>query len=320
MVSDRDPVFTSTFWRKLMRLMGTKLHMTTAFHPQSDGQTEAANRVIVMYLCCITGDRPRQWLRWLPWAEYIYNTTFQTSLRDTLFRVVYGRELPTIRSYEPGDTCVAAVARSMEERGAWRSAMSSWRTSAIASNRRRRSRRNTTTSLLPGGRLGPPSSPATRGFVPSSGRLRQAQAALLRALLRRRANRRSRRPASSPSARQAARCVSRQAPEEVQWTATRRPAATTSGPSRRHSPRTGEGSLVPVGTKNLPGSCPVEGGERCIGYVGGRRRLHRQVPKLPAQGRAAPRWGERCLWGRTYARNRRARDDASASGTPRSPR
>jgi hypothetical protein len=45
-----------------MRLLGTKLHMTSAFHPQSDGQTEAANRVIVMYLRCFTGDRPRQWL------------------------------------------------------------------------------------------------------------------------------------------------------------------------------------------------------------------------------------------------------------------
>jgi len=62
MVSDRDPVFTSTFWRELMRLMGTKLHMSSAFHPQLDGQTEAANRVIVMYLRCFTGDRPRQWL------------------------------------------------------------------------------------------------------------------------------------------------------------------------------------------------------------------------------------------------------------------
>jgi hypothetical protein len=80
MVSDRDPVFTSAFWRELMRLTGTKLHMTSAFHPQSDGQTEAANKVIVMYLRCLTGDRPRQWLRWLPWAEYIYNTTYQTAI------------------------------------------------------------------------------------------------------------------------------------------------------------------------------------------------------------------------------------------------
>jgi hypothetical protein len=59
MVSNRDPVFTSTFWRELMRLMGTKLHMMSAFHPQSDGQTEAANCVIAMYLRCFTGDRPR---------------------------------------------------------------------------------------------------------------------------------------------------------------------------------------------------------------------------------------------------------------------
>ena len=99
-----------------MRLMGTKLHMTTAFHPQSDGQSEAANRVIIMYLRCLAGDRPRQWLRWLPWAEFVFNTAYQTSLRDTPFRVVYGRDPPSIRSYEPGDTRVAAVAKSMEER------------------------------------------------------------------------------------------------------------------------------------------------------------------------------------------------------------
>jgi hypothetical protein len=115
MVSDRDPVFTSTFWRELMRLMGTKLHMTTAFHPQSDGQSEVANRVIIMYLRCLTGDRPRQWLRWLLWAEFVFNTAYQTSLHDTPFRVVYGRDPPSIRSYEPGDTRVAAVARSIAE-------------------------------------------------------------------------------------------------------------------------------------------------------------------------------------------------------------
>jgi hypothetical protein len=116
MVSDRDVVFTSKFWRELMRLMGTDLHMTSAFHPQSDGQSESANRVIIMYLRCLTGDRPKQWLQWLPWAEYVFNTAYQSSLRDTPFRIVYGRDPPSIRSYEPGDTRVAAVARTMEER------------------------------------------------------------------------------------------------------------------------------------------------------------------------------------------------------------
>lgn len=115
-VSDRDPVFTSIFWKKLMRLAGVKLQMTSAFHPQSDGQTEAANKVTIMYLRCLTGDRPRQWLRWLPWAEFIYNTAFQSALKTTPFQIVYGREAPSIRSYEPGETRVAAVAKSMSER------------------------------------------------------------------------------------------------------------------------------------------------------------------------------------------------------------
>jgi hypothetical protein len=48
-VSDWDPVFTSIFWKELMRLASIKLHMTSAFHPQSDGQTEVANKIIVMY-------------------------------------------------------------------------------------------------------------------------------------------------------------------------------------------------------------------------------------------------------------------------------
>jgi hypothetical protein len=118
-VSDRDPVFTSVFWTELMRLTGTKLFMSSAFHPQTDGQTEAANRVIVMYLRCFTGDRPRQWLRWLPWAEYTYNTAYQSSLHETPFRVVYGRDPLTIRSYEPGETRVDAVAQEMEDRTAF---------------------------------------------------------------------------------------------------------------------------------------------------------------------------------------------------------
>jgi hypothetical protein len=107
-VSDRDAIFTSTFWQEFI---------TSAFHPQSGGQSEAANKVIAMYLRCFTGDRPREWLRWLPWVEYTYNTAYQSSLRDTPFHVVYGRHPPSIRSYEAGDTQVAAVAKTMVERG-----------------------------------------------------------------------------------------------------------------------------------------------------------------------------------------------------------
>jgi hypothetical protein len=118
-ISDRDPVLTSAFWQELMWLTGTKLYMSSTFHPQMDGQTEAANQVIIMYLRCFTGDRPRQWLRWLPWVEYTYNTAYQSSLCDTPFCVVYGRDPPTIHSYEPGETRVAAVTQEMEERAAF---------------------------------------------------------------------------------------------------------------------------------------------------------------------------------------------------------
>jgi transposase InsO family protein len=115
LVSDHDSVFTSAFGKELLTLFGAKLHMTTAFHLQADGQAEATNKVISMYLRCFTWDQPRQWLRWLPWAEYTYNTTFQTSLKDTPFKLVYGRDPPSIRSYEQGETRVQAVAKTMAE-------------------------------------------------------------------------------------------------------------------------------------------------------------------------------------------------------------
>jgi hypothetical protein len=58
-VSDRDTVFTSSFWSELFHLAGVKLHMSSAFHPQTDRQSEVTNRVIVMY--CLTGDRSKSW-------------------------------------------------------------------------------------------------------------------------------------------------------------------------------------------------------------------------------------------------------------------
>lgn len=89
-VSDRDPVFTSNFWQELFRLSGSELRLSSAFHPQTDGQSEVTNRIITVYLRCLAGDRPKSWLRWLPWAEYCFNTSYQSALKTTPFRWYMG--------------------------------------------------------------------------------------------------------------------------------------------------------------------------------------------------------------------------------------
>ncbi|MCH91435.1 hypothetical protein A2U01_0012362, partial [Trifolium medium] len=78
-VSDRDPIFLSHFWQDLFRLSGTKLRMSTTYHPQSDGQTEIVNKMLQQYLRCFVHDKPKQWGRLLHWAEWHYNTAIHTS-------------------------------------------------------------------------------------------------------------------------------------------------------------------------------------------------------------------------------------------------
>lgn len=88
--------------------------MSSAFHPQFDGQSKAVNKVIAIYLQRTTGDRPRQWVRWLPWAEYCYNMSIHSALKDTPFHVIYGCEPPSIRTYEGGDARNVAVDATLQ--------------------------------------------------------------------------------------------------------------------------------------------------------------------------------------------------------------
>jgi len=55
-----------------------------------------------MYLRCLTGDRPRDWLDWLPWAEFCYNSAYHTALQTSSFQVVYGRPPPDLLPYTSG--------------------------------------------------------------------------------------------------------------------------------------------------------------------------------------------------------------------------
>jgi hypothetical protein len=115
-VSDRDSIFTSNFWKDLFMLVGVKLFLSSAFHPQSDSQSEVTNKMITMYLRCLVGDRPHQWLQWLSWAEFCYNTAFQASIRTSPFQIVYGRDPPTMRSYSPGDARSPTVHQQLMDR------------------------------------------------------------------------------------------------------------------------------------------------------------------------------------------------------------
>lgn len=77
-ISDRDPKFTSRFWRELMKVLGVRLGLTAAFHPAADGQSERTNQTVeIMLRCFIAGDLEKYplWTDWLPVIESEYNAT-----------------------------------------------------------------------------------------------------------------------------------------------------------------------------------------------------------------------------------------------------
>jgi hypothetical protein len=108
-VSDRNPVFTSNFWQEIFRLSGTKLLMSSAYHPQTNGQTKIMNNGLEGYLRSFSGERPKDWAKWLALAEWAYNISTHTSTKLSPFGVVYGQPLPRFLPYEPGAIPVHTV-------------------------------------------------------------------------------------------------------------------------------------------------------------------------------------------------------------------
>ena len=115
-VSDRDTIFLSHLWTELMKHSGTTLKRSTAYHPQTDGQSEVMNRSVEQYLRAYTHARPNRWVIYLPWAEYALNTSYHSALNMSPFQALYGRPPPTILPYQPGSSKVAVVDSLLQDR------------------------------------------------------------------------------------------------------------------------------------------------------------------------------------------------------------
>jgi len=89
-VSDRDPKFTSDFWESLFAKLETKLAMSTADHPQSDGQSERANGVIIRMLKTFCFEKPTEWSSFLPVLEFAINSQPSASTKVSPFECCYG--------------------------------------------------------------------------------------------------------------------------------------------------------------------------------------------------------------------------------------
>nr|CAE04776.3 OSJNBb0115I21.3 [Oryza sativa Japonica Group] len=94
-VSDRGSQFTSNFWKKLQEEMGSKLNFSTAYHPQTDGQTERVNQILEDMLRACALDFGGSWDKNLPYAEFSYNNSYQASLQMAPYEALYGRKCRT---------------------------------------------------------------------------------------------------------------------------------------------------------------------------------------------------------------------------------
>ncbi|WVZ63181.1 hypothetical protein U9M48_012835, partial [Paspalum notatum var. saurae] len=94
-VSDRGSQFTSRFWKALHEAMGTNLHHSTAYHPQTGGQTERVNQILEDMLRACAIEYSESWDKCLLFEEFSYNNSYQASISMSPFEMLYGRNCRT---------------------------------------------------------------------------------------------------------------------------------------------------------------------------------------------------------------------------------
>ena len=93
-VSDRDPRFTSRFWGVFQRAFGTQLSLSTAYHPQTDGQSERTIQTLEDMLRACVLDQKASWDKYLPLVEFAYNNSYHASIGMAPYDVRTGQILP----------------------------------------------------------------------------------------------------------------------------------------------------------------------------------------------------------------------------------
>ena len=91
-VSDRGPQFTSTFCQRIGSQLGIDRRMSTAFDPQTDGQTERMNASMEQYLRVFVNHQQDDWVKWLPWAEFAANNGVSETTKCTAFYAIQGTD------------------------------------------------------------------------------------------------------------------------------------------------------------------------------------------------------------------------------------
>ncbi|GKA65281.1 putative reverse transcriptase domain-containing protein [Tanacetum coccineum] len=91
-ICDRDPRFASHFWRSLQKALGTSLDMSTAYHPETDGQSERTIQTLEDMLRACVIDFGKGWINHLPLVEFSYNNSYHASIKAAPFEALYGRK------------------------------------------------------------------------------------------------------------------------------------------------------------------------------------------------------------------------------------
>ncbi|GJU64165.1 putative reverse transcriptase domain-containing protein [Tanacetum coccineum] len=91
-ISDRDSHFTSRFWQSLQSALGTQLDMSTAYHPETDGQSERTIQTLEDMLRACVIDFGKGWEKHLPLVKFSYNNSYHASIKAASFEALYGRK------------------------------------------------------------------------------------------------------------------------------------------------------------------------------------------------------------------------------------